>query len=293
VLALRGRQLNACGGIAVDNPHVSGEFIAAQRDHLTARQFATEYEGTFAEASERVFSWDAVIACANGEETDARPGVRYAVGWDPAARKDRSAVVVIEGSAKPWRVVNRETREVKSTKTGTTRRIPIEAELRPLLSRLHAESKQAKGKKAKRLLWMPDHEDRAVLLRQHLETAGVTRAELFTSDAHRNHITFHDLRATGITWCAVRGDDPLRIKQRAGHKSFSTTEIYIREAENLREGFGAPFPALPASLSSVSASVSAFRRRSPRGAANFPWNLVEQRGIEPRTSALRTQRSPS
>ena len=92
---------------------------------------------------------------------------------------------------------------------------------------------------------MPDHEDRAVLLRQHLESAGVKRAELFESDAQRKHITFHDLRATGITWAAVRGDDRLRIKQRAGHASFSTTEVYIREAENLRDGFGDVFPGLP------------------------------------------------
>jgi hypothetical protein len=89
------------------------------------------------------------------------------------------------------------------------------------------------------------------------------------------------------------GDDPLRIKQRAGHKSFSTTEGYIREAENLHEGFGVPFPPLPADLVTVSARVSAFRRRPSRGEANFPWYGVEQRGIEPRTSALRTQRSPS
>jgi len=47
---------------------------------------------------------------------------------------------------------------------------------------------------------------------------------------------------------AVRGDDPLKIKQRAGHSSFSTTEIYIREAEAVREGFGQPFPPLPGCL---------------------------------------------
>ena len=132
-----------------------------------------------------------------------------------------------------------------------------------------------------------------MLLREHLQLAGVTRAELFTSDATRRAITFHDLRATGITWAAVRGDDPLRIKQRAGHRSFSTSEGYIREAENLREGFGVPFPPLPAALVTVSARVSAFRRRPTRGRAKFPWYGVEQRGIEPRTSALRTQRSPS
>ena len=53
-------------------------------------------------------------------------------------------------------------------------------------------------------------------------------------DPTRKAMTFHDLRATAITWCAVRGDDPLKIKQRAGHASFSTTEGYIREAENGR-----------------------------------------------------------
>jgi integrase len=66
----------------------------------------------------------------------------------------------------------------------------------------------------------------------------VKRADLFADNDRQKHITFHDLRATGITWMAVRGDDPLRIKQRAGHSSFSTTEMYIREAENLAAGFG-------------------------------------------------------
>ena len=45
-----------------------------------------------------------------------------------------------------------------------------------------------------------------------------------------------------------RGDDALKIKQRAGHASFSTTEGYIREAENLRDGFGEVFPELPRSM---------------------------------------------
>jgi len=191
------------------------------------------------------------------------------------------------------RSIDRETRKAKSTKSGTTRRLPIERELRPVLEGLFAQRDRATGKHKGRLLWLPDHEDRAVLLREHLQLAGVTRDELFTSDATRRAITFHDLRATGITWAAVRGDDPLRIKQRAGHRSFSTTEGYIREAENLREGFGEPFPPLPAELAEVSARVSAFRRRPTRGRANFPWYGVEQRGIEPRTSALRTRRSPS
>ena len=70
-------------------------------------------------------------------------------------------------------------------------------------------------------------------------------------------MTFHDLRSTGITWMAVRGDEPLKIKHRAGHKQFSTTEGYIREAEHVREGFGEVFPPLPAEI--VSSGVSSER----------------------------------
>jgi len=126
--------------------------------------------------------------------------------------------------------------------------VPIESNLRPLIERLNAE-RQRSSRGTDRVLWLPDDEDRAVKLREHLLLVGVKRAELFMRDAQRKNITFHDLQATGITWMAVvRGDDPLRIKQRAGHKSFSTTEGYIREAENLSVGFGDPFPILPAEL---------------------------------------------
>jgi hypothetical protein len=47
---------------------------------------------------------------------------------------------------------------------------------------------------------------------------------------------------------AVRGDDPLKIQQRAGYSMFSTTQHYIREAEAVREGFGQTFPETPADL---------------------------------------------
>jgi hypothetical protein len=47
---------------------------------------------------------------------------------------------------------------------------------------------------------------------------------------------------------AVRGDDPLKIMQRCGHRDYGTTLRYIREAEAVRDGFGEPFPALPRCL---------------------------------------------
>lgn len=70
-------------------------------------------------------------------------------------------------------------------------------------------------------------------------------------EPHDKAAGFHDLRATGLTWMAVRGDEPLRIMQRAGHEDFATTQIYIRTAEAVRDGFGAPFPPLPPSPPSV------------------------------------------
>jgi len=78
--------------------------------------------------------------------------------------------------------------------------------------------------------------------------AGVTRSELHDDAPTRKKMTFHDLRATGVTWMAIRGDDPLRIQQRAGHEDFATTQGYIREAESIREGFGEVFPALPEAM---------------------------------------------
>jgi integrase len=132
--------------------------------------------------------------------------------------------------------------KVKSTKTGVSRRIPLEPELYPLLRALH-DQVDGKGSVIRK---MPSPGMLSRKLRAYLEKAGVERAELFAEDDEtRKAITFHDLRATGITWCAARGDDPLRIKQRAGHSSFSTTEGYIREAENLGASFGTVFPPLP------------------------------------------------
>ena len=133
-------------------------------------------------------------------------------------------------------------RGTNPTKSSTARRIPIEPALMPLLRAMHAE---AKGKGA--VVTLPA-DGLSEKLRAYLKRAGIERDDLFTSDATRKAMTFHDLRATGITWCAVRGDDPLKIMQRAGHTEFSTTQIYLREAENLSRGFGDVFPPLPACL---------------------------------------------
>lgn len=142
------------------------------------------------------------------------------------------------------RALDGETRREKSTKGERDRDVPIEPNLLPLLQALHRErggvglvSKLPTKSKAL-----------AKQLRDYLKLAGVQRSELFEDRATTKRITWHDLRATGITWMAVAGVDPLKIMQRAGHENFSTTEVYIRLAESRREGFGTPFPPLPAEL---------------------------------------------
>lgn len=110
--------------------------------------------------------------------------------------------------------VNRRTGVVVATKTESTRRVPVELTLLPLLKAMHKEAGgvgrvspvEATDKKLSRQL-------------QRCRSRGDGP---FANDASR------DLRATGITWSAVRGDEPLR------------------EAENLRDtAFGTPFPPLP------------------------------------------------
>jgi integrase len=70
----------------------------------------------------------------------------------------------------------------------------------------------------------------APMIRRDLKRAGVTRADIFARDKTRKQMTFHDLRSTGMTWMAVRGDEPLKIKQRAGHKQLSTRGPHSRGA---------------------------------------------------------------
>ena len=129
---------------------------------------------------------------------------------------------------------------VKSTKTGSPRRFRIEAAVLPLLRAMKAE-----GPGTGRVFPPLKLTGRAEKLRAFLQRAGVDRAELFADDATRKPLGWHDLRATSATWLAVRGDEPLRILQRMGHRSFETTQRYVREAEQLREGFGETFPELP------------------------------------------------
>ena len=142
------------------------------------------------------------------------------------------------------RAVNTDTGRVGPTKSKQTRKVPIEPSLAPLL---HAMRVECNG--VGRVTWTNHHSERAWQLREDLKKAGLTRAELFANDATRRRIDFHDLRHTGITWRAIRGDQPIKIREAAGHSDLDMTLAYVNEAETFDiERFGVPFPPLPANI---------------------------------------------
>ncbi len=179
---------------------------------------------------------------------------------------DWADVDLEHGVIRVHRAVNRVTGEVKATKGRRARPVPIEHALRPLLATLRDES----GGKGLVLPEMPSNRDMARGLRRWLKRAKVLRAGLHTTSETQRSIVFHDLRGTGCTWMAVRGDDALKIQQRAGHTDFDTTQGYIRIAEAAREGFGDPFPALPSSVIGGNRSPESLHRSvSERNFSSF------------------------
>lgn len=166
------------------------------------------------------------------------------------------------------RTVN-EAGEEGTTKGEAGRLVPIEASLVPLLEAMRAEG----GGDGHVFPEMPREGYLASALRGYLERSGVTRTELFTTTRTRRQLRFHDLRATGITWRAVRGDDALKIMQAAGHTEFSTTMGYVRTAELVRGDFGDVFPEVPAALRGGVAKRPA---RAAVEASNRPANRLSR-----------------
>jgi integrase len=217
-----------------DNP--ARDVKPPERGTRKAKQYLYPSEFLTFVTCERIpLRWRRAVALA--VYTYARDGELRALRWDGGDVDVKHGVLSIT------RAYNQGTRRAEQTKTGATRRFSVEPNLMPLLGAMRRE---ARGKGA--VIILSAQVNMARKLRMYLKKAGVLRPELHKRTPTRAPLTFHDLRATGITWCAVRGDDPLKIKQRAGHATFQTTEGYIREGEAVREGFGDVFPPLPACL---------------------------------------------
>jgi integrase len=217
---LRVREDNPCTNVAPPD-----------RGVRRAKQFLYPSELLALLACEDVaLEWRRLVALAT--YLYARAGELEALEWDD--------IDIERGIVHIHRGIDRERGGTKGTKTGLARRFAVERAALPLLRAMHEEA----GGVGRVVPRMPRMRDLAEGLRNFLKLANVTRPELHESDQTRKALTWHDLRATGITWMAIRGDDPLHIQHRAGHTSFSTTQGYIRQAEAVRTGFGDVFPSL-------------------------------------------------
>lgn len=137
------------------------------------------------------------------------------------------------------------------TKTGDTRHFAIEPILRPVLSGIKAASLPDST------LVFPDRFHLAAQLRADLLTAGVRREALHVKRKGARVMRFHDLRATGITYLALRGDSDNTVRDRAGHDDFKTTQEYIRRGQHAAGAdIGDPFAALPTQLLGLPAVIS-------------------------------------
>lgn len=172
----------------------------------------------------------------------ARDGELRVISWEDGTLDLDRGVAHIHMA---W---DRRSCSVKAPKSGHARELAIEPALVPLLA---AMKKEAGGRG--RAFARPSDRDLSRGLRRWLKKGGVTRRQLFEATETTAALTFHDLRATGITWLAVRRDPQARIQHWAGHARPETTATYIRRADALPEGFGIPFPELPLEQLGVSA----------------------------------------
>lgn len=134
--------------------------------------------------------------------------------------------------------------ETGRTKTDADRQFVAERTLLPLLRVMRREVDGA-GLLFPRI---NQRQNLARALRGHLLLAGCDRADLHADDDGRRPLSFHDLRATGITWQAMRGDAPTDIMERVGHTQIATTQRYIRRGRLLVARRETVFPRLPDEL---------------------------------------------
>jgi hypothetical protein len=91
------------------------------------------------------------------------------------------------------------------------------------------------------------------------------------------------------------GVDLVRVSKLLGHADVSiTARVYLHELASLGDDSADRIEALLRGISNKSAtSAGSAYEKAAETAANSLTSLVERKGIEPSTSALRTRRSPS
>lgn len=174
-----------------------------------------------------------------------RPGEVLALLWG-------GGIDVPHGMVRINRAYNSEKKRFNEyTKTGDTRHFAIEPILLPLLEAMQREADAGAG------LVFPTLSNLASHLRADLWAAGVRREALHVKRRGARMMRFHDLRATGITYLALRGDSDNNVRDRAGHTDFKTTLEYIRRGQHAAGArMGDPFGELPTELLKLPESES-------------------------------------
>lgn len=168
-----------------------------------------------------------------------RPGELFELRWRDV---DFDSEVVAITRSWDW-----EERVVKTPKTTNgVREIPIPPALLPLMARLR-EGRSHEDKVVP-VMAIAGENKGALILRNHMATAGVTHPRLIESSATRMPVGFRSWRDTGITWAAIDGVDLHKLQRRSGHDDVNTTLSYVKEAEDRAKLRGRVFPALPNGL---------------------------------------------
>jgi len=198
-----------------------------------------------------------------------RPGEVFALFWRSGVDLDHSMVRI----NRAWD--SREDRYNEYTKTGDSRHFALEPILRPMLEAMF-QRRQAEH------LFKPQSNNLARTLRADLLRAGVDRPALHVPKPGAELMRFHDLRATGITYMAMRGDTDNAIRERAGHTDFQTTQLYIRRG-HLSAGstIGDPFAPLPSSLLGIVPESSQASDEECGSGVFYLGSLAEREGFEP------------
>jgi hypothetical protein len=85
-----------------ENPRVSADYLARQRELMTNIAYRTEYLAEFLSDQASVFSPALITSCLDDTiEPGPRDGHHYVVGYDPARYRDRAGVVVLDVTETP------------------------------------------------------------------------------------------------------------------------------------------------------------------------------------------------
>ena len=262
--------------VRTDNP--CRDVRAPERGGDKAKQYLYPSEFLRFVSRENVpLRWRRAVAVA--VYTFLRDGELRAMRWQDGD------VDLEHGVLSVTRAWNRRTKGIKETKTGHTRRFAIEPALLPLLEAMH-EQKSGEGS----VVAMASERAMARNLRRWLWKADVRRPELHEGSPTRKPLTWHDLRATGATWMAVRGDDPLKSSSAAGtRRSAPRRSTSVRLRRSARASARSSRPCRRAS--STHPGVSDSFRIPTRAEGETPCFPGERSGVDgTRTRGLRRDR---